>query len=270
MFFTNHNLMNKFALIAAALVALTSAAFAGPEIISGNESKEVMQTAPPDGYNKIEFYGGYSYANVDPNVDALILGGTRVDPCSSTGAFILGSNFQGFFCDRRSFNGFDASITYNFTRYFGITGNVTGHYNSDTFVDPDSSGIGINTINFTETTYNFLVGVQVKDNGKSARFKPFAHVLVGAAYQTATSTNANPLLPGGNFNTSDKVTSFAKKVGGGIDVRVHRNIDIRLVEVDYNPIFAGDRSVSGAPFSIVETGRTANNFTVGSGIVIHF
>jgi hypothetical protein len=49
-------------------------------------------------------------------------------------------------------------------------------------------------------------------------------------------------LPADNFTTRDKVTSFAMKLGGGIDVRVNRKVDIRLVEFDYNPIFTRDFS----------------------------
>jgi hypothetical protein len=45
-----------------------------------------------------------------------------------------------------------------------------------------------------------------------------------------------------------------------------------LSRVDYNPVFAGDRtakSIAG-PFNPVKfPGRTAHNFTVGVGIVIH-
>ena len=229
-----------------------------------------MQTAPPEDYNRVEFYGGYSYANVDPNIETVLIDGQPLKPCSKAGAAALGSNFQDFFCDRRSFNGFDASITYNFTRYFGITGNVTGHYKSDKFVDPDSSGIGLDTIDSTESVYNFLAGVQVKDNRKSACFKPFAHLLFGAAVNTTRQVQRNPDLPDANFTTRDQVTSFAMKVGGGIDVRVHKNIDIRLVEVDYNPIFTRDFDTTGAPFSISQKARTANNFTAGAGIVVHF
>jgi hypothetical protein len=50
---------------------------------------------------------------------------------------------------------------------------------------------------------------------------------------------------------------------------VNRKVDIRLVEFDYNPIFAGDRSSVGSPASIALKGRTAHNFTIGGGIVIH-
>jgi Outer membrane protein beta-barrel domain len=218
-------------------------------------------------YNKVEVYGGYSHARVQPNIKTVIIDGSPLAPCTSDGAAALGSNFQNFFCKRRGFNGFDTSITYNLARYFGITGNVTGHYKSDKFVDPDSSGIGIDTINARERIYNFLVGVQVKDNRKSARFKPFAHALFGAARQTGTEVQLST-APNNNSTVRDKVTSFAMKLGGGIDVRVHRRIDIRLFELDYNPIFAGDRSPE-ATFPLAFKGRTAHNFTIGGGILIH-
>jgi hypothetical protein len=51
-----------------------------------------------------------------------------------------------------------------------------------------------------------------------------------------------------------------------------RRIDIRVIEMDYHPVFAGDRnprSVAGPFTSVSFTGRTAHNFTIGAGIVIH-
>jgi opacity protein-like surface antigen len=226
-----------------------------------------------DDYNKVEIYGGYSHARVQPNIKTVTIDGSAFDPCTSAGADILRPNFQTFFCKRRGFNGFDASITYNFTRYFGIKGNVTGHYKSDRFVDNDPNEIPgrifVDTINSKERVYNFLGGVQVKDNRKAGRFKPFAHALFGAAVNTTRQTQTNPDLPADNFTTRDKVTSFAMKLGGGIDVRVNHKVDIRLVEFDYNPIFTRDFNTTGAPFSISQKGGTAHNFTIGGGIVIH-
>ena len=35
------------------------------------------------------------------------------------------------------------------------------------------------------------------------------------------------------------------KLGGGLDVRLHQRIDLRLFEIDYTPIFARDRDVPG-------------------------
>ena len=220
-----------------------------------------------DDYNKVEFYGGYSYNRVQPSQKAATAFGSTFVLCSSEATDFLGKNFQTSFCRRRGFSGFDTSITYNFNRYFGIKANVTGHSKTEPFTDTFDGTAETNTI--TEHIYNFLVGVQVKNNGKDARFKPFAHALVGAARDTRKEVNTSP-IPIDNFTNRGKVTSFAMKLGGGIDVRVQRRIDLRLVEVDYNPIFARDFDLAGNPFSVIHTqSRTANNFTIGFGIVIH-
>ncbi|MGI8656874.1 MAG: outer membrane beta-barrel protein [Pyrinomonadaceae bacterium] len=220
-----------------------------------------------DDYNKVEFYGGYSYNRVQPNAEASTAFGTTFAQCSSEATDILGKNFQTSFCHRRGFNGFDTSITYNFNRYFGIKANVTGHSKTDKFVDTFDGTA--ETLKTTDRVYNFLVGVQVKDNRKEARFKPFAHALFGAARNTFKGVNTSP-IPFDNFTLRSKVTSFAMKLGGGIDVRVHRRIDLRLVEVDYNPIFTRDFDVAGSPFSsITQKSRKANNVTIGFGIIIH-
>ena len=191
-----------------------------------------------DDYNKVEFHAGYSHARVDTGVD---------DPD-------LDDEVGDFLRDRRGVNGFDTSLTGNLTRYFGIKGNVTGHFKSDSFSD------GIDTINTKERMWHFLGGVQVKDNSKETRFKPFAHALVGAAHQTIEFTS-----PG--FTETFKVddTSFAAKFGAGLDIRASRRVDVRIIEFNYVPIFVGDRSLAGETFS----GSTQHNFTIGAGIVIH-
>ena len=114
-----------------------------------------------DDYNKVEFYGGYSRASVQPNIEASTAFVTTFEQCSANATDILGKNFQTSFCHRRGFNGFD-------------------------------------------------------------------------------------------------------------HVRVHKRIDIRLVELDYNPIFTREFDVAGNPFSVIHaTPRTANNFTIGFGIAFH-
>jgi opacity protein-like surface antigen len=220
-----------------------------------------------DDYNKVEFYGGYSRASVQPNVKSSTAFGTTFEQCSSAATDILGKNFQSSFCHRRGFNGFDTSITYNLNRYLGIKANVTAHSRTEPFTDTFAGTAETNTI--TERIYNFLVGVQVKNNEKDAHFKPFAHALVGAARNTRKEVNTSP-IPLDNFTNRAKVTSFAMKLGGGIDLSTHRRIDLRLVEVDYNPIFTRDFDVAGNPFSVIHAKtRTAHNFTIGFGIVIH-
>jgi hypothetical protein len=70
----------------------------------------------------------------------------------------------------------------------------------------------------------------------------------------------------------DRTTSPALKIGGGIDVRISPRVDLRVIEIDYQPIFARDRRtpVSG-PFVFDQTvkGKTAQNVTLSVGLVWH-
>nr|MBA2338935.1 outer membrane beta-barrel protein [Pyrinomonadaceae bacterium] len=221
-----------------------------------------------DDYNRVELYGGYSRASVQPNAEATTVFGSTVAQCSSAATDILGRNYQTSFCQRRGFNGFDASITYNFNRYFGIKGNVSGHSKTEPFTDFVFGNT--ETINTKQRIYNFLGGVQVKDNGRTARFKPFAHALFGAAVNTFRGVNTSAAIPEDNYTLRNRVTSFAMKLGGGIDLRLNRRVDLRLVELDYNPIFTRNFDISGFPFSpLSQTSRRANNFTIGFGIAFH-
>jgi opacity protein-like surface antigen len=121
-------------------------------------------------------------------------------------------------------------------------------------------------------------GVQVKDNSKSKRFKPYGHALLGVARQTVDFTEHTTIgtIFKETVTSRDQTTSFAMKLGGGLDVRISRRVDLRVVEFNYNPIFAGDRSLGGSalfstlkPNTYSHVGRTAHNYTVGVGIVFH-
>lgn len=225
-----------------------------------------------DDYHKVEVYGGYSFGRFAPNSgeQSVTEGGDvfTFEPCTADGADILGSDLQRIFCKRRSFQGFDASVTRNVSRYVGIKGNVTGHFNHATSVDLFENGTRTDTNKFTDRTFNFLAGVQLKDNDKETKVKPFAHVLAGLARQTSRDVQTS--TGGFNFTLRDHVTSFAMKFGGGVDVRLSPRVDLRMIEFDYNPIFARDRNVPGnADFDLRVAGRRADNFTFGVGIVFH-
>lgn len=219
-----------------------------------------------DDYPKVELYGGYSHARVESNIatNAFSFGGpfATVAPCTDVGRLTFGQDFQRFFCERRGFHGFDASVTYNLSRYFGLKADMTGHFKSEKFLD------GAETNATRERLYNFLLGVQFKNNRRSARVKPFAHALIGAARYSDMNTETGP---GFTAIIRDRMTSFAMKMGGGLDLRAGKHVDVRLIELDFNPIFGRDRAaeVSGLPLSINLGGWTAKNFTVGVGLAFH-
>jgi hypothetical protein len=224
-------------------------------------------------YHKTEVAVAYSHMRAESTVGTQVIptpgGPLTLNPCTNDGATFFGANFQKFFCDRRGFNGFDASVAYNFHRYVGLKGNVSAHFNSAKFTD------GATNRDTRARVYDFLAGVQLKDNRKEGRaVRPFAHVLLGVArvklYARQTNQFAPP--PFNDFTISDSQNDFAMKLGGGLDVRLGRRVDLRIIEVNYNPIFGGERALVGGPFPAtpqVAKGRTAHNFTIGFGIVLH-
>ena len=126
----------------------------------------------------------------------------------------------------------------------------------------------VDTNNTTERTYNFLGGAQFKDNETKSRLKPFAHVLAGMARQTNKDIQTS--TAGFNFTLNDRVNSFAMKIGGGLDWRISRRLDMRLIEFDYNPVFARDRDVQGdADFQVRLKGRRASNYVFSIGLAFH-
>lgn len=107
-----------------------------------------------------------------------------------------------------------------------------------------------------------LGGVQLKDNSRETRFKPFAHALAGIARgrnevdvvdEPAVCAALFPSPCPIDFTESD--TGFAGAFGGGLDIRAGSRIDIRAIQFDYNPtkLFDG----------------TQHNFRIGFGVVIH-
>lgn len=221
-------------------------------------------------YHKTEVAAGFSHMRGESTVGTVSgvpVGPAPVNPCTPNQIF--GPNFQRFFCARRGFNGFDTSAVYNFNRYVGLKGNVSGHYNSETFVD------GATNVSTRTRVYNFLLGVQVKDNRKEGHaLRPFAHALFGAARVSFNTNQTNQFAPPpfNDFHTDDSQTNFAMKLGGGLDVQLGRRVALRLVEINYNPVFGGKRNLGGGPFPqmpITASGRTAHNFTIGFGVAFH-
>jgi outer membrane immunogenic protein len=103
-------------------------------------------------------------------------------------------------------NGGSASAAFNVNHWFGVVGEVGGYHASP-------FGVGLDT-------YTFLVGPRFSYRNGS-RVTPFAQVLVGGAHLTA-----------GLAGETASTTAFAFSTGGGVDLRVSRNIAFRP-QLDY-------------------------------------
>lgn len=172
--------------------------------------------AQTEDYHKAEVSGGYSFNRVNDDGESL------------------------------NFHGFDTSVTGNFSKYAGIKFNVSGHYKKF-----DEGGFRANL-----SLYNILAGIQIKNNSKERRVKPFAHLMAGIARGRFVVNVPPPLcVPPNPCRVTESDTGFSMAAGGGIDIKASKRVDIRLIQADYNPNRLG--------------GTWQNNFRVGIGIVIH-
>ena len=191
-----------------------------------------------DDYRKWEFFGGYSHNRIDTGI-------TDDDP-----------DFGDIIDEREGFHGFNASVTGNLTRYFGLKFDVAGHFKSRSV----PFGTVTNAVDIDSRLYSFLGGVQIKDNSAESKFKPFAHALVGAAHGRNRVDFTNDfciaIVPSPcPADFTDSETGIGGAFGVGIDIRASNRVDIRVIQVDYNPtrLF----------------GSTQHNFRFGVGIVFH-
>ena len=97
--------------------------------------------------------------------------------------------------------GWDASVTGNFKHVLGITGDVSGVYNSRR----------TNT-----SVYTYTVGPVL--TARLPVFQPFVHALFGGATISGQGTSDS---------------AFAMFVGGGLDVGLRKGIGLRLVQADW-------------------------------------
>lgn len=172
-----------------------------------------------DDYNKYDIGVLYSHNRVDTGID---------DPS------------QNFINEREGFNGVEAFVKGNVSRYVGLKGSYSFHRKSF-----DVTGT-TTTVDVDADIHQFLGGVEFKDNAKETKVKPFAHVLAGVAHARAEADS-----PALSFTETN--TGFAAAIGGGIDFKLSDRVDLRAFQFDYNPNHAD--------------GETTHNFRIGIGFI---
>jgi hypothetical protein len=172
--------------------------------------------------------------------------------------------FGGFPYLRNSSNGFggwQGEGTFNFTRYLGVTGDVSGDYRS-----PGSFSIGGVTASVNQHLYTFMAGPSVTANvGRNAFF---AHALFGEAHSSLGAGVSIPII-GGISSGLTSANAFVMAFGGGVDVGVSRHLGIRAIQVDYlrTQFSAADALATGFSTSLNDY---QNSFRYSAGIVFRF
>ena len=171
----------------------------------------------------VEISGGYSFLRLD--------GGDAADGSTSSSLKI---------------NGFNASFAGNITKRIGIV----GEFNRFTKTDSASNLIGgaipvdvpidLSQIDVKLRVSTFLFGPRVTlYRGKA---EPFVHALFGGA---RISAEASVLGVSGE----DAASAFAYALGGGLDIKVHKNLAIRVAQLDYLGTRAGGEGLSHFRYS---------------------
>ena len=176
-----------------------------------------------DDYNKVDVFVGFSHNRVD------------------TGISDEDEDIDDILDEREGFNGFNASVAGNVSRYVGLKGDYSFHRKS--FNDATLPGVDINS-----DLHNFVAGVQFKDNAKATKVRPFAHLMAGVAHAKVSVNDEDDV-----FDFDESETGFSGIIGGGVDFRINDRVDFRAVQFDYNPTRLG--------------GETQHNFRVGIGVV---
>jgi opacity protein-like surface antigen len=188
-----------------------------------------------------EFFAGYSFETMDSGIKNSDFLGTGITSTTLE--------------QRYKLNGFNVSGTGYFTKRFGITGDFSAGF------ERRIDDFGIVQTNAKFSVYNVTAGPQVKFFS-NRRVAPFVHALFGLARRSLKETVEVGVSAPITF-AEDSTTSFAMNLGGGIDVRLNDRIDVRVIQVDYNPIFLKSRTVE----DVVFPSRTAHGLRFSIGLV---
>jgi hypothetical protein len=164
-----------------------------------------------------------------------------------------------------SLNGGGGTVTFNINEYLGIKADLQGFGSNHTaFAIPANDQFPNGVAGSVQgNLFTYLVGPQIKI--RSPKFQPFGHLLFGGAhtnvYGNAFKTLCQPIAGGCVLSKAPAADAFAMAFGGGIDIPVTKNIQIRPAGIDYLLTRYSN------PFTKT---NNQNNFRYTAGIVFTF
>lgn len=154
----------------------------------------------------------------------------------------------------RHHSGFGFAGARNRSRFVGLRFEVS------TMGDRNTVRTSTGEFTYRQEPLWLMMGIQWKDNRVESRWKPFAHYMAGAArFETRTSNRAECAgalaIAECPQRLDDTRWSFVMMAGAGLDVRISRRFDLRLIHVEYAPL--------------QRFGQTLHSVRYGLGVVIH-
>ncbi|MGD0630327.1 MAG: hypothetical protein ABR987_13305 [Terracidiphilus sp.] len=154
-------------------------------------------------------------------------------------------------------NGGSTSIAFNFNRYLGLVGDFGGFNETRILLTTGNPPIAAGPYEAVEagTVFTYLAGPRLSYR-KHDRITPFAQILFGGirASQETVCTVCAPSLPAEN--------AFALTAGGGLDVRVHHRLAIRVIQAEYMMTRFENLTTAGS--------GSQSDVRISTGIVLRF
>jgi opacity protein-like surface antigen/outer membrane protein OmpA-like peptidoglycan-associated protein len=200
---------------------------------AGTLAGQAATTVPPapgrsGKYPRAELFFGYSYLRGVPTLSP----GNRME----------------------WLNGGSASVAFNLNRYLGIVGDFGGFKATEL----DLTGAGANPARAAKasgTAFTYMAGPRLSFR-KYDRFTPFAQALVGGVHASEVTLSGSRCTP---LPTENALVLAA---GGGLDLKVHRHIAIRLVQAEYFMTRFADLTTGNR--------QTQNDVRLSTGVVLGF
>jgi hypothetical protein len=154
-------------------------------------------------------------------------------------------------------NGGSTSVAFNFNRFFGIVGDFGG-FNDTRLLLTFPSGAPSQDHQVDQgTVFTYLAGPRLSYR-KHDRVVPFAQVLFGGIHASDIALSGCSVncifLPSEN--------SFALTAGGGLDIRIHHRIALRLIQAEYLMTRFENRNTASSAMQ--------NDVRLSTGLVFRF
>ena len=155
-------------------------------------------------------------------------------------------------------NGGSASVAFNVNRYLGLVGDFGGF--NDTQLLLTGTGTNPSTVaDSSGTAFTYLFGPRLSFRGHD-RITPFAQALFGGMHASEVTLSSG--CSGAGCTPLPVENSFAMTIGGGLDVKVHHHLAIRIIQAEYL-MTRFENLTTG-------TAATQNDMRLSSGIVFRF
>lgn len=153
-------------------------------------------------------------------------------------------------------NGGSASINFHLNRTIGIVGDFGGYADSRLRFGTSSSALVSDS---SGKAFTYLFGPRATF-ASHKRLSPFAQVLVGGIHASPVTLSSG--CSGVGCTPLPAENKLAMTAGGGLDLRLHRHISVRIIQAEYLMTRFNDLSTGS-------TG-TQNDMRLSSGLVFRF